>query len=187
MSVTTPVREKQAIGLAVADFTLPLISGEGQRSLVDIASGKQGAVVVFWSGFCSHCVRYDDYFNRFSSRHPELALAAIASRYGESADQIGAIAAERQLSFPILHDPSGAVARQWYTQQTPRVFLIDRERTLLYRGAIDNFKYSVDSEYQPYLEPAIASFLAGQPIARAETASFGCAIQSVYYILPNPL
>ena len=187
MSVITPVREKQEIGLAVADFSLPLISGEGERSLVDIASGKQGAVIVFWSGFCSHCVRYDDYLNRFNARYPELALAAVASRYGESADQIQAIAAERKLSFAILHDRTGAVARQWYTQQTPRAFLIDHERRLRYRGAIDNFKYPADSEYQPYLEPAIASFLAGQPISRVETASFGCAIQSVYYVLPNPL
>ena len=89
--------------------------------------------------------------------------------------------------FPLLHDASGAVARQWYTQQTPRAFLIDPDKNLFYRGAIDNFKYPEDSEYQAYLEPAIASFLAGEPIARKETASFGCAIQSVYYILPKPL
>src|SRR5437588_254792 len=54
-------------------------------------------------------------------------------------------------------------------------------------GAIDNFKYPMDSGYQAYLEPAITSFLASEPIARKETASFGCAIQSVYYILPKPL
>jgi peroxiredoxin len=187
MSATTPVRQKQEIGLPVPDFTLPLISGEGQRSLAGFLDGKQGAVVLFWSGLCSHCVRYDDYLNRFAARHPELGLVALASRYGETADQIRAIAAERRLAFPILHDPPGAVARQWYTQQTPRAFLIDRDRKLLYRGAIDNFKFPEDSDYLAYLEPAIASFLAGQPIARTETASFGCAIQSIYYILPNPL
>jgi len=49
------------------------------------------------------------------------------------------------------------------------------------------FKYPEDSGHEAYLEPAIASFLAGEPIARNETASFGCAIQSVYYILPKPL
>ena len=187
MSATTPVREKQEIGLPVADFTLPLISGEGQRSLADFLSGNKGAVVVFWSGVCSHCVRYDDYLNGFRAQHPELGLVAIASRYGERADQIRAVTAQRNLSFPILHDPPGTVAGQWFTQQTPRVFLIDSDRKLLYRGAIDNFKYPEDSDYQAYLEPAIASFLAGAPIARTETASFGCAIQSVYYILPNPL
>jgi hypothetical protein len=100
---------------------------------------------------------------------------------------IQASAVERKLSFPIVHDAPAAVARQWYTQQTPRVFLIDKDRKLLYRGAIDNFKLPDDSEYTPYLEPAIASFLAGEPIARPETASFGCAIFSVYYILPKPL
>ncbi len=183
----TPVREKQEIGLPVPDFTLPLISGGEQRSLAGFLEEKQGAVVLFWSGLCSHCLRYDDYLNRFVERHPELGLVAVASRYGETADQIRTIAAERKLAFPILHDPPGAVARQWYTQQTPRAFLIDRDRKLLYRGAIDNFKFPEDSDYQAYLEPAIASFLAGRYIARQETASCGCAIQSVYYILPNPL
>jgi hypothetical protein len=55
----------------------------------------------------------------------------------------------------------------------------------LYRGAIDNYKYAGDPEYVPYLEPAIAQFLSGSAITRQETASFGCAIQSVYYNLPK--
>ena len=187
MATTPVVREKQEIGLAVTDFNLPLLSGDGQRSLGAFLEGKRGAVVVFWSGLCSHCVRYDNYFNAFAARHPEIGLVAIASRHGESPEMIRANIAERKLSFPILHDPPGAVARQWYTQQTPRAFLIDADRKLLYRGAIDNFKFAEDSEYQPYLEPAIASMLAGEPLARTETASFGCAIFSVYYILPKPL
>ncbi len=188
MSATpTVVRQKQEIGLPVADFVLPLISGEGERSLGDFLPGKRASVVLFWSGVCSHCLRYDDYLNRFAERHPEVGLVAVASRQGETASQIRATAGERKLIFPLLHDALGAVARQWYTQQTPRAFLIDAERNLLYRGAIDNFTYPEDSGYQAYLEPAIASFLAGEPIARKETASFGCAIQSVYYILPKPL
>ncbi len=186
MPEASAAREKQEIGLAVPDFELPAISG-GQHSLNAFLTGKRGAVVVFWSGLCSHCHRYDDYFNTFTERHPDLALVAIASRHGETADQIRAVVADRKLRFPILHDPPGAIARLYYTQQTPRTFLIDTERKLYYRGAIDDFKLPEDSEYQAYLEPAIASFLAGEPIARTETASFGCAITSVYYLLPKPL
>ena len=118
---------------------------------------------------------------------PDFDLVAVASRHGEAAEQIRATAAARHLTFPILHDASGMVARQWFTQQTPRVFLLNPQLNLLYRGAIDNFKYPDDSDYQAYLEPAIDAFLAGRPIERAETASFGCAVQSVYYILPKPL
>jgi thiol-disulfide isomerase/thioredoxin len=177
---------KQEIGAEVRGFALADLHGE-QCNLDQYLEGKKGAVVVFWSGDCAHCVRYDPYLNSFTERHPELALVAVASRHGETLEGIRVTVAARGLAFPILHDPSGAVARQWFTQQTPRVFLLDAHRVLLYRGAIDNYKYPQDPDYQPYLEPAIASFLAGEPVARPETASFGCAIQSVYYILPNPL
>ena len=191
MSQTQIAREKQEIGQPVSDFSLPIVGNavvsNAQRSLADFLTGKKGAVVVFWSGVCSHCVRYDEYFNQFTERHPEVGFAAVASRHGESGDMIRRTITERALRFPIVHDPPGAVAHQWYAQQTPRCFLLGPDRTLHYRGAIDNFKAPMDPEYAAYLEPALASFLRGEPIARTETASFGCAIQSVYYILPRPL
>jgi hypothetical protein len=64
---------------------------------------------------------------------------------------------------------------------------MDAQRNLLYRGAIDNYQYADSPTYAAYLEPAIAQFNAGEPITKPETASFGCAIQSVYYILPKAL
>ncbi len=178
--------EKQEFGAAVPEIALPVLGGR-VSTLDSFLEGKKGAVVVFWSGVCTHCVRYDEYFNRFTERHPELAVVAIASRQGETVEQLQATVAERRLRFPILHDSHGAVAQKFFAQQTPRLYLIDSSRVLLYRGAIDNFKYPQDADYQAYLEPAIEAFLAGQPIPRKETASFGCAIQSVYYILPKPL
>jgi peroxiredoxin len=180
------VVKRQEIGAVVESFALPDLQGESRR-LEQYLNGKKGAVVMFWSGDCSHCTRYDAYLNSFGHRHPELALVAVASRHGETVDRIRATVAARGLTFSILHDSRGIVARQWFTQQTPRVFLIEAQGVLLYRGAIDNYKYPEDPEYQAYLEPAIASFLSGKPVARKETASFGCAIQSVYYLLPNPL
>ena len=179
-------RPKQAIGGIMPEVSLPLTSG-GAGSLKAFLKDKKGGLVVFWSETCSHCLRYDDYLNQFSEKHPELAFVAIASRQGETLDRLLATISQRNLRFPILHDADGGVAREWFSQQTPRVFLMDSERRLLYRGAIDNFKFPEDPEYQAYLEPAIEAFLAGKPVERQETASFGCAIQSVYYILPKPL
>lgn len=176
----------QQIGGPVSDFSLPDIHGR-QTRLDTLLEGKRGGVLVFWSGVCSHCVRYDAYLNTFAARHPELGFAIVASRHGEGVEQIRATMAERRLTFPVLHDAGGKTAGAWFTQQTPRVFLIDANRTLLYRGAIDNFKYPEDPEHIPYLEPAIDQFLSGQTLTRNETASFGCAIQSVYYILPKAL
>lgn len=180
-------RTTQEMGQPVADFSLSSIDGSGEQSLSGYLHGKKGAVAVFWSAICTHCVRYDRYFNSFSDLHPQLGFVAIASRYGETRAQMQAAIGARKLHFPILLDPSGAIARQWRSQQTPRCYLLDTDRRLLYRGAIDNFKLPGDNEYLAYLEPAVAAFLAGEPIARAETASFGCAIQTVYYQLPKQL
>jgi thiol-disulfide isomerase/thioredoxin len=177
---------RQEIGRPVPEIVLPALDGT-ERKMDSFLAGKKGLVVVFWSETCSHCVRYDSYLNTFVERHPEIGLLAVAARRGEGLQEIRTAAAERRLRFPILHDAEGYAARQWFVQQTPRAFLIDAGRRLLYRGAIDNYKYPEDPEYAAYLEPAITAFLSDKPIERAETASFGCAVQSVYYILPKAL
>jgi thiol-disulfide isomerase/thioredoxin len=176
--------ERQKFGEPLSDFSLQSLSGP-TVSLSSRLAGKKGAVVVIWSSTCSHCVRYDKYFNGFEERYPDLSLIVVSSRQGETQDSAIKAAAQRRLGFCIVHDPAASVARQWFTQQTPRAFLMDANRALLYRGAIDNYKYSEDPEYIPYLEPAIDQFLNGGAVTRQETASYGCAIQSVYYTLPK--
>ena len=63
----------QEIGGLADHFTLPGVNG-GQIELSALLDGKKGAVVVFWSGVCSHCIRYDAYLNGFAGSHPDLAL-----------------------------------------------------------------------------------------------------------------
>jgi thiol-disulfide isomerase/thioredoxin len=179
-------REIQQFGSIVPNIELPLVSG-GTRTLRSFFDGKRGGVVVFWSCVCSHCVRYDGYFNQFAEQHPELGLVAIAARYGENIEELCEAVADRKLTFPILHSADSSAAARFFAQQTPRAYLVDADLRLLYRGAIDNYKYPHDPEHQGYLEHAIGDFLAHRSIERVETASFGCAIQTVYYVIPKPL
>jgi hypothetical protein len=183
--VSNPIN--QEIGQPVPSFSLPGLEGTGPMSLENCLAGRRGGLIVFWSGVCTHCVRYDDYFNHFSHRHPLLGFVAIASRTNESRAQMLSAVRTRGLTFPILVDAGGAVARSWYAQQTPRCYLLGPDGALYYRGAIDNFRMPADPEYIPWLEPAIASFLDGAPVERPETASFGCAIETVYYQIPRQL
>ncbi len=116
-----------------------------------------------------------------------MGFVAIASRHGESLAQVREAAVDRGLTFPILHSSDASAAVRYYAEQTPRAYLVDTEMRLLYRGAIDNFKYPHDPEHQGYLEGAIRCYLAGAPIERPETASFGCAVRTIYYDIPKPL
>ena len=170
----------------VADFALPVVSG-GTGRLSEHLAGKRGALVVFWSGVCSHCVRYDGYLNEFETRYPELAALAVAAREHESRAQLQAIRSQRKLVFPLLHDADRALAHRWFVRQTPTAFLIAADREVIYRGAIDNFKYPRDPAYEPHLDRAIAAFLNGTRPERAETPTFGCPLESVHYNLPKPL
>jgi peroxiredoxin len=176
--------EQQKFGEPLSDFSLRSLSGE-TVTLSSKLERKRGAVVVIWSSTCSHCIRYDKYFNTFEERYPELSLTVVSARQGETLDSVRMAAAQRKLTFCLVHDPASSVARQWFTQQTPKAFLMDANRALLYRGAIDNYKFAGDPEYVAYLEPAIDQFLSGSAIMRQETSSYGCAIQSVYYTLPR--
>lgn len=164
----------------LGDFVLPSLEGESV-SLGATVRGRRGGVVVFWSGVCSHCRRYDGYLNGFAGRHPELALLAVACREDEDGDQLRRTVREWDLRFAVVRDADRKVAHRWQVQQTPRVFLVDPSLHPVYRGAIDNFKYPRDPDYEPYLESAVAQLLAGEPIRRAETPSFGCPIESIYY------
>ena len=176
----------QEIGSPVEDFTLEDLAGSA-RSLRGEAKDHEAAVVIFWSCVCSHCLRYDEYLRSFGQIHPDVALLAVASRQQESLEDLRRAANDRKLTFPIVIDPGGKLARQWFTEQTPRVFLVDADLRLKYRGAIDNFQYPGDPDHVAYLEPAISDVLAGRPVSQPETPSFGCAIQSIYYQLQKIL
>src|SRR6516162_7463868 len=97
----TNMQEKQSFGDVMPDFSLPLLDG-GSLSLREFLAGRKAAVVVFWSGICSHCRRYDDYLNRLPERYPGLGLLAVASRQNESAQMLCATVAERGLRFPMV-------------------------------------------------------------------------------------
>src|SRR5262249_15000902 len=102
---------KQKLGLPVEDFQLASIDGR-EISLQMILTGKKAAVVVFWSGSCSHCVHYDSYLNDFAERHPKIGLVAVASRQQETLAQVRAEVAKRRLAFPIVHDPARQLAKR---------------------------------------------------------------------------
>ncbi len=172
-------------GGRVAPFTLPLVDC-GEASLEGLLHGSLAAVIVFWSGVCSHCRRYDNFLGTLASRYPGLALLAVACRKGESFADISSARAERDLAFPIAFDGERRIARAWLVEQTPRAFLVDAGGRMRYRGAIDNFKYPNDPRHEAYLEAAIESVLRGRPVSRPETPGFGCAIDSVYYDMPTP-
>jgi peroxiredoxin len=86
------------------------------------------------------------------------------------------------LSHPVLLDESGAVGHAYGATNTPHMFVIDKDGTLVYSGAIDN---SPDGDGESpqggplvnYVDAALADLAAGRPVRTPRTKAYGCGVK----------
>ncbi len=162
-------------------FDLPGIDGSN-HSLDDYANAAVLAIV--WS--CNHCPYVIAWEGRMKALQDNYAdrgfrLVAINSNDAENypADSFEAMkvrAKEQGFNFDYLYDSDQSVARQYGPERTPEVFLFDRNRRLVYHGAIDdNREEGAASEH--YLRDAIEALLEDRDPPVNETPPVGCSVK----------
>jgi peroxiredoxin len=162
-------------------FDLPGVDGRN-HSLDDYADSP--ALAVVWS--CNHCPYVQAWEGRMIELQREFGgqgfrLVAINSNDAEShpEDSFEAMQerAERQgFNFDYLHDEDQSALRAYGAERTPEVFLFDRDRRLVYHGAIDDSRDETEVS-QRYLRDAVEAALAGQEPAVSETPPVGCTVK----------
>jgi peroxiredoxin len=101
----------------------------------------------------------------FSHRTPDQAKQEIADK--------------KIVANAWIDDSSGAIGHLYGMETTPHMFVIARDGTLVYDGAIDNMP---DPSHDPrtaknYVHEAVNDLLAGKPIEVSETKPYGCAVK----------
>ena len=80
----------------------------------------------------------------------------------------------------ILMDPDGMLGRSYGAKTTPHMFIIGKDGTLAYKGAIDD-KPSTDIEdvegAKNYIALALDSILNGTKVKIARTKAYGCSVK----------
>lgn len=137
---------------------------------------------------CNHCPYV---------RHVQQGLAALAREYQQRGvavvgicsndadaypdDAPGELARQKErvgFTFPYLVDETQEVARAYRAACTPDFFLFDADRTLVYRGQMDD---SRPGSRQPVtgrdLRAALDALLAGDPVPADQHPSVGCSIK----------
>lgn len=90
-------------------------------------------------------------------------------------------------NFPVLRDLNESICDLFAAVATPTAILIDTNKTLRYRGRIDNAHGRVGTPQPPITDPtlmnALNQFLAGKELSVTDVRSVGCAIKrlSEYY------
>lgn len=161
---------------------LPGVDGK-HHSLKDF-SKRDVLVVVFTCNSCPYAVDYEERINRLAQKYQaadsRVGVVAINANKIE-ADQMPAMkkrAEERQFVFPYLQDETQQVAKAYGAVRTPEFFVLDKERRIVYMGAMDDNTKEAEVKTR-YLEDAVEATLAGRPIAETETPPVGCAIRYV--------
>jgi len=77
-----------------------------------------------------------------------------------------------------IDDSSGAVGHLYGMKTTPHMFVIEKNGTLVYDGAIDSQPdpFHDPTKARNYVREAVDDVLAGKPIEVAQTKPYGCAV-----------
>jgi peroxiredoxin len=173
------------MSLALAErapsFTLPGVDGE-EHSLDDYA--KSDILVLIQS--CNHCPYVQAWEGRMIAIQRDYAdrgvrLVAVnsndASRYADDSFAEMRSRAERQrFNFDYLYDEDQSLVRALGAERTPEVFVFDRDRKLVYHGAIDDNRDEQHVTHE-YLREALEAVLAGGEPPVQETPAVGCTVK----------
>ncbi len=88
-------------------------------------------------------------------------------------------AAEKMHATAWLDDSSGDIGKTFGMRTTPHMFVIDKQGTLAYQGAIDD---RAEPEGDPrtarnYLRDAVQKLMAGQKVEVTQTRPYGCGVK----------
>jgi peroxiredoxin len=101
----------------------------------------------------------------FSHRTPEQAKQELADK--------------KIVANAWIDDSSGVIGHLYGMQTTPHMFVIDKNGTLVYDGAIDD---KADPSHDPktarnYLREAVDEVIAGKPVTVSQTKPYGCSVK----------
>jgi peroxiredoxin len=150
------------------------------HSLADLKE-KEVVVVVFTCNSCPIAAAYEDRILAFNSKFggPDGKVGLVAVNVNNLPEdrlpQMKERAKDKKFTFPYLFDKSQKIARDYGAVYTPEFFVLNKERKVVYMGALDD-KINPPDVKVNYLEAAVEATLAGKKPATGETLAHGCRI-----------
>ncbi len=170
------------LGAPAADFNLPGVDGN-DHSLASYAAAPV-LVVMF---ICNHCPYVKAVEKRLITlaNDPvlrEVAFVGISSNdptnYPEdSFENMAKRAKEKSYPFDYLFDETQETGRAYGAVCTPDFFIFDSDRTLRYRGRLDDSPRNPEAVTRQEMREAILALLNNQPVPEPQNPSLGCSIK----------
>ena len=186
MSLVLPLFAQQAvdapeIGDSAPTWTELPATDDKKYSL---ASFRDLDVVVlcFTCNSCPYASDYEDRMVALQKKFVETGLSAQLVAINSNTvpadrmDRMKARAGEKGINYPYLWDESQSVARAYGAIYTPEFYVLNKQRKIIYRGALDNATLP-DKVTVKYVELAVAAALSGTKPAVEKAGARGCGIR----------
>jgi thiol-disulfide isomerase/thioredoxin len=183
-----------AVVLAVSAQAAPLKIGAPAPTFSDLqcaTSGKTCSLdnykdkdVLVVSITCNHCpvaIAYEDrivnFAKAYAGKDKKVGFVAINVNNMEE-DKLPKMkerAKDKGFTFAYAYDPSQKIARELGATKTPEFYVFDKERKLVYHGALDD-NMREEKVTKHYLADAVEAALKGETPTVQESAAVGCGI-----------
>lgn len=172
------------LGSKAPDFRLPDTDGKAW-TLDDLYKDARVVSVVF---LCNHCpyvkhVRHE--LAQLAREYTEKGVAFVgissndvASHPDDRPELMAREKAEVGYVFPYLYDETQEVAKAYEAACTPDFYVFDGERSLIYRGQLDDSRPGNGTPVTGRdLRAALDAALTGTPVSAMQKPSIGCNIK----------
>ena len=181
MAVTAS--EMLPLGTMAPDFNLPDTAG----NTVSLGDFKEAPalLVIFMCNHCPFVKHILDGLIKLIKEYQAKGVAVVginsndvANFPDDSQEMMAKVARESGFTFPYLYDEPQEAAKAYRAACTPDFFLFDSERTLVYRGQMDDSRPSNGIPVTGAdLTAAIDAVIEGKPVSEEQTPSIGCNIK----------
>ena len=167
----------------VGVMALLFASASGQRRVpTQMKDDDAASVVVFLSPWCPISQKYIPTLNAIYDRYAGKNVEFFAFMPGKvSAGERKKFINDYEIKFTVQTDKKFKWAEAMKAAITPEVFVFDRNDTMQYHGAIDNWFYDLgryrSEPTDHYLVDAVDAVLAGEQPEVKSTKATGCSIQ----------
>lgn len=177
---------KDLPGLKVGDKApeISLKNVDGKTVSFQDYKEAKGFIVTFT---CNTCPVAQVYEERIIELHKKFAakgypvIAVMPNdpdvQPGDSFDNMKKRAKDHQYPFAYLFDAGQKVTNQYGATRTPEIYLLDKNLTVRYTGAIDDNSNDAAAVKTKYVENAIAALEKGEEPNPSFTKAIGCGVK----------
>lgn len=172
------------LGTPAPEFSLPDVVSDRTITLASFKDDK-ALLVMFICRHCPFVKHVQDELARLGIDYRERGVGIVAfssndivNHPDDAPHHLKDMADELAFTFPFCYDETQDVAKAYKAACTPDFFLFNNERTLVYRGQLDDSRPDNGKPVNGRdLRAAIDAVLFGRPIGADQRPSIGCNIK----------